>query len=291
MNFNHFLVLFLNGITHAGFLFVIASGLMLVFGLMRIINLAHGAFYIMAATLGFFAYQAFGSSWIMGLLSATVAMSVFSFLFYKFFLQRASEPSTAILVTLGISWIIIDICLELTMAESRTILPEGILRATFAIGNINYPLSRLFVLACAIVQCIALYLMIKKTKIGQTIRAGVDDRDMVSALGIDINNVFLWVFTLSGLLIGIGGVLGATMGAFNVALAPPIIQVLSLMVIIIGGSSNILGLAAAAMIIGLVNSFAMAFVPNLADVLVFTLVMVVLVLKPDGLFSKEVRTR
>ena len=291
MNFSHFLVLFLNGITHAGFMFVIASGLMLVFGLMRIINLAHGAFYVLAATLGFFAYQAFGGSWIMGLLTGAIVMSVFCYLFYRFMLNRATDPSTAILVTLGISWVIIDICLVLTMAESRTILPEGILRATFPIGHINYPLSRLFVFACAVIQCFALYLMLKKTRIGQTIRAGVDDRDMVSALGIDINNVFLWVFTLSGLLIGIGGVLGATMSAFNVALAPPIVQVYSLMVIIIGGSANIFGIAVAALIIGLVNSFAMAFVPNLADVIVFTMVMVVLVTRPDGLFSKEVRTR
>ena len=131
-------------------------------------------------------------------------------------------------------------------------------------------------------------LVIKKTKIGQIIRAGVDDRDMVSALGINIKAVFLGVFAFSGLLVGLGGVMGGTMNGFG-HLQAATMQMYSLMIIIVGGRGNIMGAGVAAVIIGLLYSFLTAYMTNISMVIIFVFVMVVMVLKPNGLFGKEAR--
>lgn len=281
--------LFLNGITYAGLLFVVASGLTLVYGLMRVVNMAHGSLYITGACLGYMIYKALGDNWTFAFLGAGVALTIICFILQLVVYDRAfNKPALGVLLSLGISWIAIDICNELTRGETKAFNPEGIFRQTFAIGELTYPVSRLVVLAVAVVECIILVLILKKTKIGQIIRAGVDDRDIVSALGINIHRVFLGVFAASGFLVGIAGVLGGTLSGFSIFDAGNM-QMYALMVIIVGGSGNIIGTAIAAAIIGLLNSFTMAYIPNFSTVIVFLFVMTVLVFKPQGLFGREAR--
>ncbi|MBC8535330.1 branched-chain amino acid ABC transporter permease [Feifania hominis] len=288
---SYYLTLLFNGLTYAGLLFVVSSGLMLIYGLMRVVNMAHGSMYILGAMIGYLVYKANGNNWMLGIVSAGIAMAVICFLLELTVFSRAFNNATAgILISLGISWIIIDICLELTRGETKTFSPDGFFRSTFTIGELTYPMSRMFVLFCALVECVILMIVLKKTRIGQIIRAGVDDREIVSALGINIQRVFLGVFTVAGLLVGIGGVLGGTMGGFDVATASTM-QMYALMVIIVGGHSNFVGTAVASLIIGLLDSFTMAFVPNFSSVIVFMAVMLVLILKPGGLFGKEARSR
>ena len=279
----------LNGITYAGLLFVVASGLSLVYGLMRVINMAHGSLYILGACLGYLIYKALGDNWIVAFFSAGVLLLIICFLLQLMVYDRAfNKPTLGLLVSLGISWIAIDICTNLTRGETKSFNPDGIFRSTFRIGALTYPVSRLVVLGVAVVEAVALVIILKKTKIGQIIRAGVDDRDIVSALGINIHRVFLGVFAASGFLVGIAGVLGGTLSGFSVVDAGDM-QMYALMVIIIGGSGNIFGTAIAALIIGLLNSFTMAFVPNFSTVIVFMFIMIVLVVKPQGLFGREAR--
>ncbi|MEG1557680.1 MAG: branched-chain amino acid ABC transporter permease, partial [Oscillospiraceae bacterium] len=255
----YFSILLLNGLTYAGLLFVVASGLTLVYGLMRVINMAHGSMYILGACIGYVVYKSLDNNWIAGIVAAGIAMTVICFILQLTIYDRAfNNPTAGILVSLGVSWVILDICTEITRGETRTFSPEGFFRTNFAVGNLTYPISRLFVLVVALVECLLLVVILKKTKIGQIIRAGVDDRDMVSALGINIHKVLLGVFSAAGLLVGIGGVLGGTMSGFSIEGAGTM-QMYALMVVIIGGSGNIFGTAIAATIIGLLDSFTMAY--------------------------------
>lgn len=285
----YFSTLFLNGITYAGLLFVVASGLTLVYGLMRIVNMAHGSLYITGACLGYLVYKALGDNYGVALLAAGVFLTVICFLLQLVVYDRAfNKPTLGVLLSLGVSWIAIDICNELTRGETKAFNPEGLLRQTFAIGDLTYPYSRLVVLLVAVIECIALVLILKRTRVGQIIRAGVDDRDIVCALGINIHKVFLGVFAASGFLVGIAGVLGGTLSGFSIFDAGNM-QMYALMVIIVGGSGNIMGTAIAAALIGLLNSFTMAYVPNFSTVIVFVFVMLVLVFRPQGLFGREAR--
>lgn len=289
MELSYFIILVLNGLTFAGLLFVVASGQTLVYGLLRIVNMGHGSLYTLAACIGYFVYSALGNNWLAGVFAGGVAMTiVYLFLQWGLFQKVMANSTQTIMVSLGVSWIVLDIVEGITKGESKAFNPEGFFRLSIPIGNMSYPVTRLFLLAVAIVECILLVLVIKKTKIGQIIRAGVDDRDMVSALGINIKAVFLGVFAFSGLLVGLGGVMGGTMNGFG-HLQAATMQMYSLMIIIVGGRGNILGAGVAAVIIGLLYSFLTAYLTNISMVIIFIFVMIVMILKPNGLFGKEAR--
>ncbi|MBQ9300567.1 MAG: branched-chain amino acid ABC transporter permease [Clostridia bacterium] len=289
MNLSYFLILLLNGLTFAGLLFVVASGQTLVYGLLRIVNMGHGSLYTLGACIGYFVYKALENNWIAGVIAGGIAMTIiYLFLQWGLFQRVMSNATQTIMVSLGISWIVQDIVEGITKGESKAFNPEGFFRLSIPIGNMSYPVTRLFLLLVAIIECIILVLIIKKTKIGQIIRAGVDDRDMVSALGINIKAVFLGVFAFSGLLVGMGGVMGGTMNGFG-HLQASTMQMYSLMIIIVGGRGDILGAGIAAVVIGLLYSFLTAYLTNISMVLIFAFVMLVMIFKPNGLFGKEVR--
>ncbi|NLJ63835.1 MAG: branched-chain amino acid ABC transporter permease [Christensenellaceae bacterium] len=283
------LTLLLNGITYAGLLFVVASGLTLVFGLMRMVNMAHGSMYILGASVGWLLYKISNHNWVLALLGAGVVMMLVAFLLQLALYNKAyGNPILGIMISIGVSWIFTDLSIELTRGEAKAFSPEGIVGSTFQLGELTYPYSRLIVLVVAIAELILILIILKKTKVGQIIRAGVDDRDMVSSLGINIELIFLGVFAFSGFLVGLAGVLGGTMVSFSTDGAGSM-QMLALMVIIVGGRGSIEGAALAALMIGLLDSFTSAYVPNISTIIVFSFVMAVLVLKPQGLFVKEVR--
>lgn len=289
MDLSYFIILVLNGLTFAGLLFVVASGQTLVYGLLRIVNMAHGSLYTLGACVGYFVYSALDNNWLAGVVAGGIAMMViYLFMQWGLFQKVMSNSTQTIMVSLGVSWIVLDIVEGITKGESKAFNPAGFFRMSIPIGEMSYPVTRLFLLAVAIIECILLVLVIKKTKIGQIIRAGVDDRDMVSALGINIKAVFLGVFAFSGLLVGLGGVMGGTMNGFG-HLQASTMQMYSLMIIIVGGRGNILGAGVAAVIIGLLYSFLTAYLTNISMVIIFMFVMVVMILKPNGLFGKEVR--
>ena len=285
------LFIFMNGITQAALLFVISSGLAMVYGLMKIVNMAHGAFYLMAAFIGH-AILARTGSWLLALLFTAILMAVFCLLLQVTLFKRAlNNPMLGTLMSLGLALFITDIVLFYSLGLFQTIIgPPFIARPYNLFGIMNYPGSRIVVLVAALIQAVLMYILIQKTKLGQIIRAGVNDRDMVSALGINISKVFIIVFVLAGLFVGIGGVLGGTMQAFGVGIESQI-QMLALMVIIVGGQGSIFGAAMSSLLIGLTGSITMAFVPNASSVIVFGIVMLILVYRPQGLFGMEGRTR
>lgn len=280
------LIVFFNGITYAGLLFMCASGLTLIFGLMKVVNMSHGIFYLTGAYIGF-AVNKYTNNWFLAILCGGIAVAIIAVLLKISLFDRVlGDPMRETLLTLGINLIIGDILLAIFGGTPQTITVSKLLSKTMNLGFLSYPKIRLFILLIALLEGIGLYLLINKTHIGQYIRAGVDDKLMADALGINIKQVFTFVFLLGGLLAGLSGVLGGSYLAFNSGFDGTILTY-SLVVIIVGGIGSLGGAALGSALVGLIDSYTKATVPNLSMVIIFGTLMLVLAFKPNGLMGKE----
>src|SRR5207249_4886183 len=179
----------LNGVTYAGLLFLVGSGFTLIFGLMRIVNLAHGGTYLLGGYVGYSTLLATGSLWL-ALGAGALSMAVFGVLLERGLLQRLrGYPMAELLLTMGVAFILGDVALAIWGGDPRAIRMPGILDQSSDLGPLVYPNSRLFILGVAVIVAILLWYLMGRTRVGAIIRAGVDDREMVSAMGININRV------------------------------------------------------------------------------------------------------
>jgi branched-chain amino acid transport system permease protein len=282
-----FLTIGLNGLTLAALYFLVASGLTLIFGMMRIVNLAHGAFYLLGGYLGFSVLRA-TDSWGVGLLGAALAVGCLGLLMYEVLLRRIEKEDMRVaLVTIGVSLILADQMLLTYGGVAYSLRTPDLLRGAFDFGfaGLIYPRGRLFTLVLAIVVGLALWLFITRTRFGMIIRAGVDDREMVSATGINVRLVFAAVFFLGSALAGLGGAVGGT--TFSLSPGTDIEYLLySLIVVIVGGMGSITGVAVGAVLVGLVSQFALGYAPAFASILVFALMIAVLAVRPQGILGR-----
>ena len=306
-NPRQFIIVGLNGLTLAGLYFVVASGFTLIFGLMRVVNMAHGSLYMLA---GFFAFElqerltggeatsAFGTSeaglgdWIIPLVVACAGVGVIGLVMQQVFLRwNQGQDLRQALITIAISIIIADQALAHFGGIAETIaepdvFPESV---SLQVYDLSYPFFRIFVLLVAIAVGLGLWAMIQRTRFGMIVRAGVDDRQMVSALGINIQLVFASAFLLGAGLAGLGGVLGGTMISVDKGNDTQYLLI-SLIVVIIGGMGSLAGAAIGALALGLVDSFGDVYLPagytNYSVLLIFALLVLVLALRPLGLFGR-----
>ncbi|NDL56960.1 branched-chain amino acid ABC transporter permease [Phytoactinopolyspora mesophila] len=281
------LTIALNGMTVASLYFLVASGLTLIFGMMRIVNLAHGAFYLLGGYVAFSVLRA-SDSWSVGLLVAVVTVGMLGVVMHQVLLRAIEhEDMRVALVTIGVSLILADQLLVHYGGVAYSVVPPDFLRGGVELGvaDIVYPRYRIFILALAIVVGIALWLFITRTRFGMIIRAGVDDRDMVSATGINVRIVFAAVFFIGSALAGLAGAVGG--GAFSLAPGTDVEYLLySLIVVIVGGMGSIAGAAIGALLVGLVSQFALGYMPEIASILTFGLMIAVLAVRPQGLLGR-----
>ena len=282
--FTSFFLRFMNGMTFAGLLFVIASGFTLVFGLMRIINMAHGVFYLLGAYVAW-SVQQLGGNWLMAVVVATAAVGLTAFLVY-FLVRRVEGDLPQTLLTLGIGIVIADLCLWYWGGMPKTIDAPDVLRQPITIAGFTYPGYRYFVLVVAILLGLGLWFLLQRTQLGRIIRAGVDNRPMVSALGINIDRIFIQVFILGGLITGFAGAIGGSFLAFGPGKDFEILT-FALVVVIIGGLGSVPGSAAGAIIVGLVDSFGRSYFSELAIFLLSGTLLVILGFRPQGLFGRK----
>jgi branched-chain amino acid transport system permease protein len=282
-----FLTIGLNGMTLAALYFLVASGLTLIFGMMRIVNLAHGSFYLLGGYLGFSVLRA-SENWGVALLGAALAVGCAGLLMYEILLRRIEKEDMRVaLVTIGVSLIAADQMLLTYGGVAYSLrTPEWLRGATdLRFAGLVYPTGRLFTLLLAVVVGIALWLFITRTRFGMIIRAGVDDRDMVSATGINVRVVFAVVFFLGSALAGLGGAVGGT--TFSLAPGTDVEYLLySLIVVIVGGMGSITGVAVGAILVGLVSQFALGYAPAWASILTFGLMIMVLAVRPQGILGR-----
>ena len=279
------IILVLNGLTHAGLLFVLGSGLTLAFGLMRVVNLSHGAFYLLGGYLGLTVFRATGNWWL-ALLAGGLGIALLGFVLEKVLLDRVrgqALPET--LLTIALSIIIADVSLAIWGGFAQSIRVPAALNPRISLLGFTYPGFRFFILGIAVFIGLGLWFLLQRTKVGAAVRAGVDDRETVSALGIDIHRIFTAVFVLSAFLAGIAGVIGASFLSIQPG-ADGQILILSLVVVILGGLGSLGGAVVAALVTGLLLSFSRAYFPEMSFFMVFGPMALVLAFRPQGLFGK-----
>ena len=275
----------LNGLSFGALLFLLASGLTLVFGLMRIINLAHGAFYMVGGYLGVVVAGLTGNL-LLGILAGVAVVAVTAFL-VEFVLLRfvRGQELPEVLLTVGVSFVVADLCLAIFGGDPYSLPSSAMIQGSMTIGGLTYPAYRIFVIGVAVVIGIALALVQTRTRVGAIVRAGVDDREIIAAMGVNIRWVFTGMFVVGAALAAIGG----TIGAGIISVRPGIqddVLLYALVVVIIGGLGSVSGAAVGSVLIGLIDAFAKAWIPDLAYFTIFAPMALVLVLRPTGLFGR-----
>jgi branched-chain amino acid transport system permease protein len=275
----------LNGLTFAALLFVVASGFTLIFGLMSIVNLAHGALYLFGGYLALTAAM-HGANFFVAVIIAALALAVAGLVIDRALLRFVKGfELRQVLLTLGVAFMLNDLALVIWGGDTFTVPVPELMQGAFRVGGLAYPRYRLFVLLFGVLIFAGLWLLLNRTRLGALIRAGVDDAEMVDAMGIDIKRVFVYTFMLGAALAGIGGALG---GAF-LSLYPTAdseILVYSLAVVIIGGRGSLAGAAIGALFVGMLATFGQVWFPELAYFVIFGPMAILLAFRPLGLFGR-----
>jgi len=286
-NVRLFVVTLLNGLTLASLYFIVASGFTLVFGLMRNVNLAHGSLYLLGGYLGFFTAQ-FTGSWLLALAAGFAAAAIVGLAMQvSIFRFMPGQDLRQTMVTIGLSIVIADLLMWAIGAQVHQMSPpvmlDGPLRGLPVIRA--YSTYRLSLLPIGIAIGVALWLFLNRTRVGMMIRAGVDDRAMLAAAGVNVNLVFATTFAIGAGLAGLGGVIGAV----ELSLVPgedTRLLLASLIVVIVGGMGSIVGAAIGAAVLGLAETYGLAYAPTYSVVFTFVILVLVLAFRPRGILGR-----
>jgi branched-chain amino acid transport system permease protein len=286
----------LNGLTLAGLYFLVASGFTLIFGLMRNVNLAHGSLYLLGAYVGYEVASRTGY-WLLGVAAGFIVLALVGIVLQVVVFRRLEgDDLRQTLVSIGISIVAADLMLAVWSGGTYQIItPEWLdgavtlpiistVKSDGSLVFLKYPFYRLVVLFVAIAIGISLWLALNKTRIGMMIRAGVDDRAMLSASGVNVHRIFALVFAVGAGLAGFAGVVGGS--ALSVAPGEDVRYLLtSLVVVIVGGMGSISGAAIGALIIGLAEQLGLVYFPTYGIVLTFVIMVVTLAIRPQGIMG------
>lgn len=276
----------LNSLVFAMLLFLLALGLSLIFGVARVVNLAHGAFYLLGAYLGLALGASLGSFWL-ALLLVPLLVGLLGVLVERFLLRSLhGRELEQVLITIGLGFILADLLRAFFGAAIRSVPPPAELAGPLFLGSFIYPKYPLFVLVMGVLLFLLVRLLLARTPFGVQVRAVTADPGMASTLGIQPARVSLLTFGIGTALAGMGGVVGAPM----IALAPGLdaqMTLFALIVVVIGGLGRIEGAFWGAILVGLVDGFGRLFLPQLAMFLIFALMALVLALKPEGLLGRR----
>ncbi len=287
MDFYSFLIQVLNSVQYGLLLFLVASGLTLVFGIMGIIHLAHGSFYMAGAYLAFALSSLTGSLFTAILLGipltlvfgALLEWALFSHLYKRDHLEQ-------VLLTYGLI-LIFEELRSLTMGDDvHGVNIPDIFSASIALNDtLSYPVYRLVISAVCIVVAVGLYFLIQRTRLGMMIRAGSHDRDMVQSLGININLIYRTVFALGVALAAFAGMLAAPISSVFPGMGGGVL-IISFVIVVIGGIGSVWGALFAALLVGFADTFGKVLIPDFAGAIVYVLMAAVLLWRPEGIFKK-----
>ncbi|HEX7890649.1 MAG TPA: branched-chain amino acid ABC transporter permease [Ramlibacter sp.] len=282
---NLWLIQSLNSLALGGVLFILAAGFSLIFGLMRIANLSHGAYFMLGAYVGLSLLQR-GAPFLVAMLGAGLAVGLLGALVERLVLRRlAGNPLGQVLATLGIAFVIADFCLWFWGGDPRPVSAPALLSGAVRVFGVGFPLYRLAVLLFAIAVAIALWLLLEKTRVGIMIRASVDDMQMARAIGIPAPWLFVLVFSLGTALAGIGGVVAAPILSVYPGMEADTLP-LALVVVILGGLGSLFGAFVGSFVVGFIYTFGQVLLPDLAYIILFLPMVVILALRPRGLFGR-----
>lgn len=277
---------FFNAIAFSSLLFLVASGFSLIFGTMRVFNLAHTSLFLLGGYLGLVATWQ-GVPFSLAVVFSALGVGVVGFALERLFLRRLSDqPLPQVLVTLGVALVIGDLCLWIWGGDPFPLAPPAALAGVTRIGGVVLPKYRFAIIAAAILVGLALWLMLEKTRIGASVRAAVDDVQMARAVGIPAPLLFSIIFVIGSMLAGAAGVLAGPVLSIYPGLDFELLP-LALVVVILGGIGSFVGSIVGSLFVGLIYVFGIALVPDLAYVILFLPMVVMLAVRPQGLFGRS----
>ncbi|MFN0263705.1 branched-chain amino acid ABC transporter permease [Tepidamorphus sp. 3E244] len=291
-----FLFNLLNGLQLSMLIFLMAIGLTVIFGLMDILNLAHGAFYMAGAYFGYIVFQGTGSFW-MALVFAPMLPLILGFLLQYFVLQplidrgRSAHLDMALL-TFGLLFFtigLIDLIFFETMGLTFMSIDKPAGLGSYVDIGTFYPSYRLFIIAVGLIVAVVVWLILERTVIGAVVRAGVDDREMVRAMGVNVYAVFASVFALGCALAGLAGVIAAAELSINITMGVQIL-IPTLVVVVLGGLGSVKGCFLGSLIVGMTETLSQAYVPALALFATYLLLAAMLIFRPQGFFGRAPKT-
>jgi len=286
MNAQFWLIQAFNGVSYGALLFLIGSGLSLIFGVMRIVNLAHGSYFLLG---GYIALSVIGAtgSWALSLPVAAAAVAVIGLLMERVFLRPLGfDPLRQVLLTVGFAYLFQQAALDIWGGNNMDINPPDALQQSVVVGGIYFPLYRLFMIAMALAIGIGLWLIMEKTRLGAAVRATVDDPQTARGVGIDTNRISMMIFALGAFLAALGGVIGGGFLGVYPGLDFEMLP-LAFAVVIIGGMGSLGGAAIGALAVGLADNFGKALFPEVSYFTLYAPMVLILAIKPTGLFGRD----
>lgn len=287
MDFPTFLAQSLNALQYGLLLFLVASGLTLIFGIMGVINLAHGSFYMIGAYLAWGLAPLFGEHFLVQLAAGMVLAAMLGFLlewaFFSFLYQR--EHLQQVLMTYGLILVIEEVRSIVAGNEVLGVQLPSWLQGSIELGMMSYPVYNLFGAAVCLAVALGLYFVVNKTRLGMMIRAGASNRDMVRSLGINVTMLYRIVFAAGVALAALAGMIAAPMNSVYPGMGGGIL-IICFVVVVIGGIGSISGALVASLLVGAVDTFGKVFFAQLSGLAVYVLMALILIWRPQGLVSK-----
>ncbi len=283
---NLFMLQLVTGVALGAVYALLAIGLSLIFGMLTVVNFAHGAFFMMGAFLGVY-FLGLTGSFVLGLLIAPIVVGAIGLLAERFLVRPLYGRGIdyPLLLTFGLSYVLIDVARVLFGIEGLPSSTPSALRGAVNLGFGHFPLYRLFLIAATAVVSVGLWLFLEKTRYGLIIRAGSRDSEIVRVLGVDIAKVWFLVFGLGTAIAGLSGVLAAPTRAVNPEMGIPVLAE-SFVVTVVGGMGSLPGAVVAGLLVGVVFSLTSLFAPEFAELSIFVLMALVLLIRPQGFFGK-----
>lgn len=283
-----FLLTALTGVSFGSILFLVASGLSLIFGVMGVLNLAHGALYMVGAYIGWTIAIQQGGNFALAVLAGGVGTAIVGLVLDRGFLRRIHGMlNQQVLLTFGFVYVLTNLCLWYWKALPKAPFTAPALDWSFPIAGVTYSFARMAITAAGIALAIFLWWLQSKTRFGTIVRAGMTDKEMTEGLGINYGIVATIVFALGCFLAGIAGVLGAQLFGAHLELGMNIL-VLAVVVVVVGGMGSVPGALVGGILIGLVVSFGKVLVPGLSMFLVYLVMIVILMIRPTGILGKAI---
>ncbi len=279
------LINLLNGVSYGMILFIIASGLSLIFGVMGILNLAHGALYVLGAYIGL-SLAGYGFNFALAALVAGLAVGVVGFVLERLFLGRLyKQINEQVLLTLGVVFILSNTFLWVWGPMAMIGKPPVLLSNAVQIGDTSYPQYRLAIVLIGLLIFFGLWYLQEKTRLGATIRAGMDDKQMTIGMGINYNMYASFVFFMGAFLGGLAGYLGTPVIGIQPGISLDIL-LFAMIIIVVGGVGSIQGALIGSILIGVVDAFGRAYFPNIALYTVYLTMIIILIVRPSGLLGR-----
>lgn len=282
-----FFVQLVNGLQYGLLLFLIASGLTLVFGVMGILNLAHGSVYMIGAYLVWYFVAVTGSFTVSAILSAVIALGL-GILIERVLIQRLYNRNhlDQVLLTIGMIFVFNSLQSILWGNDPYGVaVPEALSGSVPFTDNSSYPVYRIFAAIVCIAIAAALYFVVSKTRLGMLIRAGESNREMVEALGVNIKSLYTIVFAIGVMLAAVSGIIAAPMSSIVPGMGESVL-ITCFVVVVIGGMGSIKGAFVGALLVGVISTFAAVLMPTLSNMIIYIFMILVLLVKPQGLFAK-----